>query len=356
MEDRQFRMKIDWFQFLCCISVIWNHAGNAELFLGSLSAEHRLMQLEYKIIPAVLRVNIPCFIMMSGYLFYRDFAIYQLLGKWKRRIKSLLIPYLSWNLIYYLGYLAASKVSMLAPIVNRPGMEFSLRDMLEAMIFYKANPVFWFMYQLLLLVALAPVIYLFIYNIWTGILFLTVLLGGIYCRVSLPQVNLDALFYYSLAGYLALHSKELIEASWNRRRAGIGILLLGAGILIGIPYYTEAFIPVIVVYHVLAIFAIWLIVDERWLGFWMPWMGDTFFIYAVHFILVRFINKVAASWFYGSGKMAGLLYMCMPLLVLPICCVMALVMKRWTPAVWSFLNGGRGSAFVASHGTDAGNQ
>lgn len=341
MEDKQFRMKINWFQFLCCISVIWNHAGNAELFLGSLSQGHRLMQLEYKLIPAVLRVNIPCFIMMSGYLFYRDFAIYQLLGKWKRRIKSLLIPYLCWNLIYYLGYLTASRIGALAPIVNRPGMTFSLRDMLEAMLFYKSNPVFWFMYQLLLLVALAPVIYLFIQSIWTGILFLTVLLMGIFFRVSLPQVNLDALFYYSVAGYLALHSKELVEAPWSRWRALAGAVLLAAGIWIGVPYYREAFIPVIVVYHVLAVFAIWLMVDERWLVFWKPWMKDTFFIYAVHFILVRFINKVVAGRFYGSGKTAGLIYMCMPLLVVPICWGMSVIMKRLTPRLWSLLNGGR---------------
>ncbi len=344
MEEKRFRMKINWFQFLCCISVIWNHAGNAELFLGSLSQEHWLMQLEYKFIPAVLRVNIPCFLMMSGYLFYRDFTICQLPGKWKRRVKSLLIPYICWNLIYYFGYLAASKVGALAPIVNRPGMTFSLGDMVDAMVFYKSNPVFWFMYQLILLVALAPVIYMFIQNIWSGILFLTVLLAGVFFRVSLPRVNLDALFYYSVAGYLALHSKELIEDGWSRQRALFGAVLLVLGIWIGRPYYTEAFIPVIVVYHVLAVFAIWLIVDERWFGFWKSWMGDTFFIYAVHFILVRFINKAAAGWFYGSGKIAAFLYMSMPLLMVPICCVMAAVMKRLTPRLWRLLNGGRGMA------------
>lgn len=342
MENDRFRRKINWFQFLCCISVIWNHAGNAELFLGSLSREHWLVQLEYQMIPAVLRINIPCFFMMSGYLFFRDFTIDQLPGKWKRRIKSLLIPYLCWNLLYYLGYWAASKVNWLAPIVNRPGMQFSVRDMLEAIFFYKSNPVFWFMYQLLLLVVLVPVLYLFLRNIWSGILFLAGLLIGIYCGAALPQVNLDALFYYSLAGYLALHSKKLIEAEWNGRRACFGILLLLAGIWISIPYYREAYIPVIVVYHVLAVFALWLILDERRLTVWRSWMGDTFFVYAVHFILVRLINKLAAEWFYGNGILAILLYLAMPILVLPICLAIGACMKRVTPGLWKVLNGGRG--------------
>ena len=343
MEDNGFRMKINWFQFLCCISVIWNHAGNAELFLGSLSQGHGLMQLEYKLIPAVLRVNIPCFIMMSGYLFYRDFAIHQLLGKWKRRLRSLLIPYLCWNLIYYFGYLAASRIEVLAPIVNRPGMTFSLRDMLEAMVFYKSNPVFWFMYQLLLLVALAPVLYVILKNLWTGIVFLAVLLTGIFFRVSLPQLNLDALFYYAVAGYLAIHSREVVEHVWNRRRAVLGLVLLMVGIWIGRSYYTDAFIPVIVVYHVLAVFGLWLMVDEDWMVFWREWMGDIFFVYAFHFIVVRFVNKAAAHVFAGNGIVAALLYVTMPVLVIPVCCMVSWVMKRVTPALWGILNGGRGA-------------
>ena len=34
MEEKKFRNKVGWFQFLCCAMVIWSHAGNAELFLG----------------------------------------------------------------------------------------------------------------------------------------------------------------------------------------------------------------------------------------------------------------------------------------------------------------------------------
>lgn len=335
-------MKIGWFQFFCSIMVIWSHAGNAELFLGKLDRNHPLMVFEYQLIPAVARISIPCFLMISGYLFYRGFAMKDLPGKWKRRVKTLLIPYLIWNLLYYFGYLAASRISALEKIINRPGIRFSAADMVRAMLFYRSNPVFWFMYQLIILVALAPVLYLILKGIRRGILFLAVLLGGILFRFSLPLVNLDALLYYCAAAFLALHGRRFIEGRWTYRRALTGIVCLIWGIAISTPYYTRSFIPCIVVYHMLAVLGLWLLADEDWLKGWKPWMGDTFFIYAFHFIPVRFINKAAAGWLKGNAAAAGLLYLLMPVPAIGLCCVAAGFLRRFSPAVWKVLNGGRG--------------
>jgi len=306
------------------------------------------MQLEYQIVPAVARICIPGFLMISGYLFYRGFTMKALPGKWKRRVKTLLLPYLTWNLLYYFGYLAASRISVLEEIINRPGLQFSLTDMIQAMLFYRSNPVFWFMYQLLWLVVLAPVWYLFLKTVWGGILFLALLLAGIFFRVSLPVLNLDALLYYCAAAFLALHGRAFVEAPWSCRRALAGGVCLIWGIAISVPYYTRAFIPVIVVYHLLAVLGLWLLVDEKWLKGWRTWMGDTFFIYAFHFIPVRFLNKVAAGWFRGNGAAAGLLFLLMPVPVILICCGTAGVLRKISPRIWRFLNGGRNDPAVPS--------
>jgi fucose 4-O-acetylase-like acetyltransferase len=142
MEEKKFRNKVGWFQFLCCVMVIWSHAGNAELFLGKAGKNHWLSRLEYVHFPAVMGVSIPCFFMISGYLFFRFFTFDQLTEKWKRRVQTLLIPYLCWNLLYYVGYLAGSRIPAVADIVNRPDLQFSLKEMLEALFFYDYNPVF----------------------------------------------------------------------------------------------------------------------------------------------------------------------------------------------------------------------
>ena len=51
-------------------------------------------------------------------------------------MQTLLIPYLCWNLLYYVGYLAGSRIPAVADIVNRPDLQFSLKEMLEALELY----------------------------------------------------------------------------------------------------------------------------------------------------------------------------------------------------------------------------
>ena len=357
MEEGRFRRKIGWFRLCCCIMVIWSHAGNAELFLGKLEEGHPLMWLEGKMVPAIIRISIPCFLMMSGYQFFRGFTMKELPGKWKRRVTTLLIPYLVWNLLYYIGYLVANQADCLKDIINKPDIRLSLEQIVDAVLFYRYNPVFWFMYQLILLVALAPILYLFLRKLWSGSLFLAVVFVGILGEHILPQINLDEVFYYSLAGFWALHGQKAAEAGWTRRRGLLGGGLLGAGILAGIPYYARSFPPAIVAYYTMAVLGIWLMADERRLKPLRPWMDYTFFIYAFHFILVRFLNKILARWLWGSELAAGLLYLGMPALVTAICCLVASVLRRF-PWLWNLLNGGRGSVrqHVEQSGKSYGNR
>lgn len=343
MEDDRFRRKIGWFRVCCCIMVIWIHAGNAELFLGKLHEGHPLMLLEYKIIPAVIRISIPCFLMMSGYQFFRGFTMEKLSGKWRRRVKTLLIPYLVWNLLYYFGYLIANQAEFLRDIVNKPDIRLSLEQMAEAAVFYRYNPVFWFMYQLILLVALAPLLYLFLKRVWSGCMFLAAVFFIIHGENTLPLLNLDALFYYSSAGFLALHWQNAVEGQWTRRRAALGAVLLILGMLAGVPYYARSFPPAIVAYYTQAVFGLWLMADERRLGKQRPWMEYTFFIYAFHFIPVRFLNKILADWLWGSELAAGALYLGMPALATAVCCLSARILKH-LPLIWTMLNGGREAA------------
>ena len=254
-------------------------------------------------VPEILRVDIPCFIMLSAYLFYRNFTMKRLGEKLNKRLHSLLVPYLLWNTIYYVAYVAASRIPGLQTIANRTDLVITTSGAWQAITKYTFNPVFWFMYQIILLVLLAPVLYLFLKNIWTGAAFLLVLLVALFKGVALPELNLDALIYYS--------------------------------------YYTHYFVPGIVLYQLLAVIGIWMMVNERWLGEVRPFMTCTFFIYATHFVVVRFLNKAAALIFPGSQLVSMFMYVCMPLLAVTLCYQAARVLRRYRPDIWKTLNGGR---------------
>lgn len=350
MEERNFRKKVGWFQFVCCILVIWNHAGNAELFLGESAAGHPLTAFQNGAALEIARASIPCFLMLSAYLFYRNFSWKDLVGKWKRRVTSLLVPYLVWNLLYYFGYLLASYLPYLSDIINRRQMAFSLTGMIRAALLYEANPVFWFMFQLLLLTVLAPVLYLAMEHAAIGILWLGLLLWGIAAGVQLPWLNLDALTYYSVAAFAALHARQFVECRWDRYRGILGAELVILGAVCAADYYLHARIPAIVLSRLLVPPGMWLLVNERWLAERRPFMECTFFIYAFHFLPVRLINKLAAMAFPGHVVLAAGLFLVMPAVACAICWQVAKLLMRFAAPAWYVLTGGRGASSGASRG------
>ena len=58
---------------------------------------------------------------------FPEFSWDKLVGKWKSRVFSVLIPYVVWNLIYYLGYMAASRFLAIRSVVGRDIIPFSCR-------------------------------------------------------------------------------------------------------------------------------------------------------------------------------------------------------------------------------------
>ncbi len=321
--------------------VILTHSGNADLFFPELGTDAPWWHFQYEIMQEVLRIDIACFMMLSSYLFYRNFTMNRLGEKLNKRLHSLLIPYLLWNTIYYVLYMCASWIPGIKDIANRSEMMFSLSGAWQAITKYTYNPVFWFMYQIILLVLLTPVLYLFLKNVWTGALFLLALLVLLSRTVSISELNLDALIYYSFAAYAAIHLKKWTEKSWSPRRAIVGILLLAVGIAFSRIYYTHFVVAGIVLYQLLGVAGIWLIVNEDWLGSVRPFMTCTFFIYATHFIVVRFLNKVAAIILPGSELVSMIMYICMPAIAVAICYQAVRIMRKYLPDIWKVLNGGR---------------
>ena len=144
MPEPKFHQKIAWFNFICCLMVIWTHSGNADLFFPELGQDAPWWHFQYPVMQEILRVDIPGFIMLSAYLFYRNFTMKRLGEKLNKRLHSLLVPYLLWNTIYYVAYVAASRIPGLQTIANRTDLVITPSGAWQAITKYTFNPVFWF--------------------------------------------------------------------------------------------------------------------------------------------------------------------------------------------------------------------
>lgn len=344
MTEFEFRNKVTWFSFVLSILVIWIHAYNAELFLGYQAATGTVYILEHRIGDWFGQIAVPGFFMISGYQFYRGFHLGQLKGKWNRRVKSLLVPYIVWNFLYYISYVIASRIPAVAAVIGKGEVELSLNAVVNAVVGHTYNNVFWYLYQLLWLVALAPVLYLLFRRFWSGCLLLAVCWIQVRLNKSGLFVNPDALIYYGSGAMLALHFREVTEGVESRKRVFFGGLCLAAAAVIYAVGLWKAYIPAFVLCRLCVVAGLWMTIPGKRLPAAKDFMKYSFFLYAVHFAIVRLINKGAAILLPGAAQVWYVpfaLFLFMPILVLFVSTAAGSVLRRFLPKTWSLLTGGR---------------
>lgn len=349
MDERQFRNKIYWLTFLFSILVIWIHSFNAELFLGSTQAGVRVEQMEYILGEYVGQIAVPGFFVVSSYLFYRRFNWGRLLSKWKSRARSILLPYLLWNLLYYAGYVVVTRLPGISGLAGKPQVPFNMLELFLAAVNFAYNPVFWYLQQLIILIALAPIIYLAFKNTVTGVLVMGGIVYALWNNWNFPILNMDALFYTCAAALVSLHregwgrfAEEKMEERWITASVATLLSLYGLLIFLGCPgklLYARPLLTVL--YRLLGVAAACLAVKALPLPDAKEWMKHNFFLYAVHFAWVRLFNKAGALIFPAWPAVALMLFVLMPVFMVAINIIMVKAMSRWCPHIYRVLSGGR---------------
>ncbi len=147
---------------------------------------------------------VPLFFMISGYLYFWSFTGFDLQLfklKTKKRIFSLVVPYVAWTTIYavvrvfkalYLGYDGEGLV--VDGNISFIGFVKGYWDTGDG---YPVGFQLWFVRNLIVFVLAAPVVYLFAFRYWAlcFMLLVSVVVG----------INLHGLEYFTIGAALALH-------------------------------------------------------------------------------------------------------------------------------------------------------
>lgn len=353
MKETEFSRKITWFSFIFSVLVVWTHSFNAELFLGDTVYGDRLNGIESLFGNLAAQIAVPGFFMISGYLFYRNFTWRRLGSKWMSRIRSVLVPYIVWNTLYYLAYAAGSRLPGITDLIGKGEIPFHLTAMADAMVNHTYLYVFWYLYQLILLILLAPVIYGLLKRPWTAAVYFAGLTAALWVGWDKTPLNGDALFYYSATAFLAMREEKPAEKEFSpkRRLAGAALMAVGAVSFWLAGRWGKPFF--LVPCRFLAAAGLWLAVREDRLREPRPWMCCNFFLYATHFALVRLINKSAAAAFHlfwplhadpklwPEGMIPLLLYLMMPVIAVTASYWIGKCVKQLCPPLFGLLNGGR---------------
>lgn len=151
------------------------------------------------------KLSVPIFLLISGYLFFREGSYVLTKELWttklKKRISSLLVPYLLWNFIGYIIYALQAGFSFddffnSFWVIDIPGRGGS-------------SPIdgpLWYVRNLMIMVVISPIIaYMIKYTKYYLILIMTIL-----WIIQIPPFNKGigiAFYFFSLGGYLVMIKK-----------------------------------------------------------------------------------------------------------------------------------------------------
>ena len=116
--------------------------------------------------------------------------------------------------------MAASRFLAIRSVVGRDIIPFSVQEIWRAVSQYAYAPIFWYLYQLIFLIIVSPMIYALVKNRAVGLFWIVGLVFAVHLHLDMRHPNTDALLYYSVAAYFAVHRRGLVERSMEEEAAG----------------------------------------------------------------------------------------------------------------------------------------
>ncbi len=361
IDSEQLQSKvISFLRFPLIVGVVLIHTqiGTINGIEGNLRAPHPFdgvfpfyESTLYLCAQILARIAVPLFFMFSGFLFFyktNKFTAKTYIGKLKKRVRTLLIPYLFWNILFVVFYNVSGR---LFPGATESfiGEGYSIKDWL--MTLWNSNggmPIsyqFWFIRDLMVVIMFTPIIY------WLTKKFdclLALLLGFLWLMgwwFNVTGFKIDAFFFFTLGAYFSITKKSFVELV--KSRVGLlGILYL---VFVAITFYTKSYDWVIYVKRVsillgvaftIALSAVYIEKGKWKVNTFLT--ESSFFIYAYHIIALPIIRRLLLSVIPCTTDVrATILYFLWATIVIGVGLVLYYILKKWLPRTTAFVTGGR---------------
>lgn len=342
--------KIKYFYWFLTLGMVMYHARWIDYFnVGYANIiDRKLLSFYLRFAEHIGTVCMTFFFFMSAFWFYKGLEGYKdILIKWKKRLRTLLIPFLLWTLIIGIYKVCNSEITL--------AFNNIFYYLFESPI---AGPL-WYILGLLILQFLSPLLIFFRKSKKiTTILYLTIILYVMLRNYDIVPHLLsfenwwwynNLIYYlpaYLIGAYIGLYFPNiLIEKKYdNKYYTIIGMLLL---IICFFLWYYCADYKLLVVYSLLEIIGTWFVLKPSLFKKTIPlFLSCEFYIFALHNPILIPKTKQLLIGIVENEKLSGgevvAVKMLQLLAILLICCLVRLaICKLFPKIVDKSLTGGR---------------
>lgn len=347
-------LKLKILSFILIIMVVFLHSysiSSVNSISEKLATRGYNSFLQHFLSEEITRIAVPLFFLISGFLFFFNLkgTKEEFLVKFKKRIKSLLVPYLFWSSIWILIYFCFQSFPQTqAFFAGKPVRNFTIFEFLNTLFI---NPIpfqLWFLRDLMILVLISPLIYLLIKN-FKYLPFL-ILLVGWYLNVNYYFVVNEALLFFTAGASISLIKNKILELNFSAKDASFIFLWFAIVLIATILDYTNfENLTILNILHktgILAgITAIWILYDllankniEK--DKVSEIYSFSFFIFVFHLPLITFVKKILFKM--GNSELIHFsIYLLAPIIVIIISIIAGYLLKKMARPFYEIITGGR---------------
>lgn len=347
--DKEFSRKIIFMNFLYSIIMVCYHA-NADVHFSNIIQRGIGDKIAHLLNQLFTNSNGTYFFMMlSAFLLYRDLTEDNIGSKVRRRIKTLLIPWLIWNLIGMISYHDFGK---------------GIGYLLSNFIISRFCGQLWFVEALLFFLLFIPLFRrIFRMKYVSEIVLAIVFVGGYLCVLFLrgadffpSEISRSEVIrviahvpVYCLGTYLGLNHAEFVMSEEYNSSHRIASLAAACIIFILAHVLPNHFIGY--TFGTLKCIGVWIIFSKKYFTFepkW--WMQISFYTYAIHNFVLYWEGKIIkmtglfSSEFSSSTVTEGfalLWRLSLSAIAVILITISAKILIRFTPKFYELLSGGR---------------
>lgn len=267
----------------------------------------------------LVKVAVPVFFIMSGYLFFANverwsLKVYQ--TKMLRRMKTLLIPYLIWNLLMAVK-LKTFSWSIFWVFWCPAGIQTDWLGQ-EQLMTAPANMPLWFLRDLIIVSLLTPFLYIAIrkFGSWFLVALTILYLSGICAFI--PGLSAYAVYFFTFGAFLSIRKNDLI-ASAKQLEWPAYVLSLILALAMMLTYNTPVFSSLMLCFRLTGAVAVFCLASRVLSATTkrLPSMvcDSTYFIYLSHYVFFfSFIDTAFFTLFGTSIPALSIHYLLAPLL------------------------------------------
>lgn len=364
-EELQSKV-IDFLRFPLIVGVVFIHTDFSDIVMAGVK---QISFVNYPVFSrifflfsrVIFEACVPLFFFISGFLFFyktEGFSREVYLKKLKNRIRSLLVPYIFWNLLIIL-FLMLAQTFLSGSLVsgrNKLITDYSLLDWLWS--FWDTSQVnphmkktvpinspFWFIRDLMVVIVFSPIVYRLIKKLKAYAVIIWGLLWFFNPFFYLPGLSIVSFFFFTAGAYFSIHKMNFVEVLKPMLRvlAPLYILILAMALYFaGAGWWSYLYCAGVVVGLLLAITVSAYFIDS---GKWHlnPFLTNgSFFIYAYHRLPLVFVIKILFKWLHPRSDGALLLlYLACPAIVILLGLLIYSLLRQWMPRFTAVISGGR---------------